>query len=76
MTEDVTSGQDQLIAEIEELIALAKQGEIRCGAFRLFNKDGTWKDVAIGGTPEDRERLLHRLREQVAAPMGGAANDK
>lgn len=74
------TGKEQMIAGIQEMIARAKRGEIQCTAFRLFNADGTWVDIAAGGTSEQKERMLlelkSRLREQVTAPNGSAANDE
>jgi hypothetical protein len=73
------SGREKMIEAIEAMKVKALRGEIGCSAFRLFKPDGSWEDLAAGGTPEQREQLLFelktKLREQVAAPMGQAAND-
>ena len=56
------ASQEETLTELERLIALAKAGEIHCIALRLFAADGTWKDVAFGGTEAERETMLAKLR--------------
>jgi hypothetical protein len=57
-----SDSQEQAIAELERLLALAETGELHCVAARLFNADGTWEDVAFGGTEAERETMLAKLR--------------
>ncbi|MBT2322552.1 hypothetical protein J7E62_09360 [Variovorax paradoxus] len=54
----------EMISELEDMIRKAEAGEIDCVAFRVYNADGTFKDVAAGGTEEQREALLAKIREQ------------
>jgi hypothetical protein len=56
------ASQEETLAELERLIALAKAGEIHCIALRLFKADGTWQDVAFGGNETERETMLAKLR--------------
>jgi hypothetical protein len=56
------ASQEETLAELERLIALAKAGDLHCVALRLFDADGSWQDVAFGGTEADREAMLAKLR--------------
>lgn len=47
---------------LEELKARVEKGEISCIALRLYRTDGSWEDVAIGGTDEEKAEALASLR--------------
>lgn len=57
-------GQEALIEHFEKLLAAAKAGELDdvVMAHRVFNSDGTFEDAAFGGTEEQREAALAKLR--------------
>jgi hypothetical protein len=56
-------GQDALVEHLEQMLAAAKAGELDdlVIAHRIFNSDGTYEDVAFGGTDEQRRALLAKL---------------
>lgn len=57
-------GREEMISQLERLIEQAKAGNVRCAAFRVFKADGTWEDVAVGGSEEERAEALRKLHEQ------------
>lgn len=61
---DAAMGKEDTVAMLEKLIALAASGEIQCMAMRLFKSDGTFEDVAIGGTEEEQADVLAKMRQQ------------
>lgn len=63
---DAAMGKEETIAAIESLTAKLESGEITCAALRLFLADGTWEDVAIGGTADERALALENMRKQYA----------
>lgn len=56
-------GKDEMLEALDELMAKAERGELSSFAARLFKPDGTWEDVAVGGTAEERAEALASLRE-------------
>ncbi|VTU37125.1 hypothetical protein [Variovorax sp. PBL-E5] len=54
----------ELVEHLERMLELAKAGAVNCVAYRIFKDDGTWEDVAAGGTEEQRAAMLAKLREQ------------
>ena len=58
-------GQEALVEHLEQLLAAAKAGELNdlAMAHRIFHSDGTFEDVAFGGTEEQRRALLAKLNE-------------
>ena len=59
----VAWGRDEMVRQLEELIARVERGEQFCAGLRLFKPDGTWEDIAIGGTEEEQAEVLANLRE-------------
>lgn len=60
---DAVVGQAESVERLKVLIDQAQRGEIDCVAVRLFQSDGTWEDVVIGGaSDEEREAALEALR--------------
>lgn len=59
----IPSGSE-LTAYLEKMLERAKAGELQCFAARVFNKDGTWEDVAAGGTEEQRAALLAKVQKR------------
>jgi hypothetical protein len=55
-------GKEDMVDKLEELLARAERGEDFCAALRLYKPDGTWEDVAIGGTEEQQAQALADLR--------------
>jgi len=55
-------GAEEVISRLEELIRLAEAGQVQCYAARLFLRDGTWKDVVIGGTEQEQAEALAALK--------------
>ena len=53
----------EMVPALEDMLEKARAGELTCVAFWVFKTNGEWEDVAIGGTEEDRARLLAKLRE-------------
>jgi hypothetical protein len=58
---DPTSGPQSTVAELLELRRQFEAGEISCAAFRVYRADGTWEDVVLGGTAEERAEALAQL---------------
>ena len=56
-------GPMEMIEKLKELTRQAEAGELECTALRLFLKDGTFKDVAFGGTEEEQKAALAELRK-------------
>lgn len=56
------TGKADMQAELLELIDRCERGELSCLAPRLFRPDGTWEDIAIGGTAKERAQALVDLR--------------
>jgi hypothetical protein len=56
-------GPEELIEKLRELTRQAEAGELECTALRLFLKDGTYEDVALGGTDEEQKAALAELRK-------------
>ena len=61
---EAAMGKEDTIAQLERMLERARRGEIDCIAMRLFRPDGTWEDVAAGGTAEAKAEALAKLREQ------------
>jgi hypothetical protein len=59
----VVVGPEDTVRALEELQSEFARGEIRCAAFRLYKADGTWEDIALGGTDEEQRAALDSLRE-------------
>lgn len=59
---DAVTGQDMERA-LNDLRDRYLRGELRCVALRVFNVDGTWEDVALGGTAEEQAEALENLRQ-------------
>ncbi|MEJ8837742.1 hypothetical protein [Ramlibacter sp. AN1133] len=58
--------QGEMIAALEDLKARFERGEIRVAALRVYNADGTFEDVVLGGdTEEEREQALADLHRQM-----------
>ena len=55
-------GNKDTVAGLQDLIAQVERGEVHCVALRLFNADGTWEDMVIGGTEEEQAQALADLR--------------
>jgi len=61
---DAVVGKDDTVAMMKKLLAMAERDEIQCGAMRVFKADGTFEDIAFGGTEEERDEALAKLRQQ------------
>lgn len=61
---DAVMGKDATLQMLEKLKAQAESGELICVALRLFKPDGTYEDVAIGGTEQERAEALAKMRSQ------------
>jgi len=61
--ERIHVGPNELIEKLRELTARAEAGERECTALRLILKDGTFQDVAFGGTEEEQQAALRELRK-------------
>jgi hypothetical protein len=59
----VVVGAEDTAQVLRNLQAKFACGEIRCAALRLCKADGTWEDVALGGTEEEQRAALDSLRE-------------
>jgi hypothetical protein len=61
---DAAATTAEAIERLQELIAKAQRGEIACVAVRVFQKDGSWEDVVIGGASDDqRAQALQALQD-------------
>ncbi len=63
---EFVTGRDAMIASIEDLTRKFESGEIAAVSLRLFMADGTWEDVALGETAEDREAVMKLLLDKYA----------
>jgi hypothetical protein len=59
----VVVGSEDTAQALRDLQAKFACGEIRCAALRLYKADGTWEDIALGGTEEEQRAALDSLRE-------------
>lgn len=63
----LANGPEEVVARLEELKGQFERGEIRCAALRVYNADGTWQDVVLGGDTDDERANaladLHRAFE-------------
>ena len=59
---DAAIGRNEARALVQQLLDRAERGERFCAAMRLFMADGTWQDIAIGGTEEEQVQALADLR--------------
>lgn len=58
--------EDDAEKVLEELTALAQQGDIETLAVRLYLKDGTYRDIVTGyKTEEERLTMLADLRRRI-----------
>jgi hypothetical protein len=58
----ITTDKDDTAARLTELKEKFERGEIRCAALRIYNGDGTWEDVVLGGdSDEERAQVLEDL---------------
>lgn len=77
MTDDASNTPPHLAASKEEIIEALEQlkekyerGEIKVAALRLYNKDGTFEDLVLGGdTEEERAKVLETLQRQIRDGM-------
>lgn len=53
---------EEMIETFDELAKRFESGEIKCCALRLYMPDGTYQDVTIGGTEEDKQVALAELK--------------
>jgi hypothetical protein len=58
----VVTDKEDIIAVLKDLLAKFERGELECAALRVFREDGTWEDVMIGGSEEQRARMLADLQ--------------
>jgi hypothetical protein len=59
---DAAVGAEATVAALQELMDKFQRGEIACAAVRLYKADGSWEDVAIGGTNAQQATALADLR--------------
>ena len=65
-TQIVALGKEDVVAELKMLLEKAKRGEVSCVAMRKFKPDGTFEDVVLGGTEEDRAKTLKEFKKTYA----------
>lgn len=58
-------GMDETIAALLDLLALAERGEMTGGALRFYKSDGTWEDIALGDSEEERHLALAELQRRL-----------
>ena len=63
---DAVVGKEDTVAAIKMLMAKFESGEIACAALRVFKNDGTWDDLAIGGTDEEKAEVLAAMKAAYA----------
>ena len=63
----IVTGQEALLAALEDLTRKIGSGEIAAASLRVFMADGTWEDVALGTNAEDREAVMKMLLAKYAA---------
>ncbi len=66
-TFDAVMGKEDTVAALEDLKIRYERGEFTCVALRVFLADGTWEDMALGGTEEEQEAALadlYKMHEQ------------
>lgn len=60
---DAVDGDD-MVRVLNELQERFLRGDLKCVALRVFKKDGTWEDIALGGTEEEQAAALENLRRK------------
>lgn len=60
----IATDKDDVIARLKELMGKFERGEISCAALRVYNADGTWEDLVVGGDDDEQRAAaladLHR----------------
>lgn len=57
---------ETLVNTLKELLEAAQRGELVKASFRLYQKDGTYEDVALGAeSEEERLAMLSELRASI-----------
>ncbi len=59
---DAAMGKEESLRALQELQERFERGEVHCAALRLFKADGTWEDVVLGGTEDERAAALADLQ--------------
>jgi len=59
-------GQAETVASAQDLLDKAKRGDLSCVAMRQFKADGTFEDVVIGGTADERAETLAAFKKMYA----------
>jgi hypothetical protein len=59
----VVTDQEEVSSVFKNLKELAERGELPCVAMRVYNVDGTWEDIVLGGgSEEERANALASLQ--------------
>jgi hypothetical protein len=58
----IATTKEEMVAAIEDLIRNFENGEVTSAALRVFNADGTWEDISLGDTEEERAAALAALK--------------
>jgi len=58
----IAVGKDETVEALDDLRQKVERGEVHCFAVRVFKPDGTWEDIAAGGSAEEQEQALADLR--------------
>ncbi len=63
-TEFIWAGtKDEIIGQLQDLIARAKAGEDIYAALRVYKKDGTYDDIVIAPTKAEEDQLRAELHD-------------
>jgi len=55
---------EEMKSALEDMLRRAKAGTLPCTGIRAFNADGTFRDIALGGTAEERKEMLAKLADR------------
>lgn len=61
----VVTEQDEIIRALEDLTARFERGEVTSASLRVYKKDGTFQDVALGETEKEKAQALDALHQML-----------
>ncbi len=69
MTSNFPCSKAAVVARVAQLLKQAEAGDFDRLAMRLFRVDGTWEDIAVGGSPEWQEAARAKLQAADDRPL-------
>lgn len=62
---DAALGREATLAALKALAENARRPDFCCTALRIYNCDGTWEDIVLGGTESERAQALAELHQRL-----------